>query len=463
MSKWKTTPEYWLDAPPMGWNSWDAYGASVTEDEVMSNALFMQQNLLSYGWDTVIVDIQWSEPTASGWDYHDYSELCLDNYGRQLPAPNRFPSAQGTIGFGALADEIHSMGLKFGVHLMRGIPRQAVVHNLPILGTSYTARDIVDKRSICAWNTDMYGLDASHPGAQAYYDSVFGLLAEWGVDYVKVDDIAWNAFAPLNYPSGEVELIHLAIAKTQRPMFLSLSPGPSDPRHRAHYHHFANSWRITDDFWDKWDLVQRCLDAAINWSGESGRGSWPDADMLPLGRLRMRSRGQDDEQGEASKLTNDESQLVFSLWCLLRSPLMLGADLPGTSDEMLSLFRQTHFLEWSQCGSASVLLTPPNSNLMLWSQELPLPREPMMRNGSSAGPTAKSGDRYPVLFINRSDEEVEFSLDEILNEYWSIANRIETWYLLDQKDSASYSWNKQPMGMLKMKPYSSAGLVVWVS
>ncbi len=463
MSKWNTTPSCWLEAPPMGWNSWDAYGASVTEDEVMSNAAFMQKNLLAYGWDTVIVDIQWSEPKATGWDYHDYAELCLDCYGRQLPASNRFPSAQGTIGFKTLAAEIHRMGLKFGVHLMRGIPRQAVAHNLPILGTSYTARDIVDKRSICAWNTDMYGLNTSHPGAQAYYDSVFDLFATWGVDYVKVDDIAWNAFAPSNYPEKEVELIHRAIAKTQRPMFLSLSPGPADQRHRTHFHHYANSWRITDDFWDKWDLVQRCLDAAENWSGESGRGSWPDADMLPLGRLRMRLKEPDGAMGEGSKLTSDESQLVFSLWCLFRSPLMLGADLPGTSAEMLSIFRQTQFLEWSQCGSASSLLTPPKSNLMIWSQELPLPRKPMVRNGVAAGPKADVGERYPILLVNRSHEELELNVDDILAKHWPLAHKLEAWYLLDPLDLSNYSWEKNPIGTFQMRPHSSLGFVMCVS
>lgn len=203
MSKYLTTPKQWIEAPPMGWNSWDCYGASVTEDEVLQNAVFVEAHLLKFGWNTIVVDIQWSEPTADGWLYHAYAPLCLDEYGRQLPAENRFPSAADGQGFAPLASKVHDMGMKFGVHLLRGIPRQAVHTNVPILGTEYTAREIVDTTSICRWNTDMYGLNPDHPGAQAYYDSVIQLFADWGVDYIKVDDIAWNYVADQHYPRGE--------------------------------------------------------------------------------------------------------------------------------------------------------------------------------------------------------------------------------------------------------------------
>lgn len=286
MTKQFTTPACVWQAPPMGWNSWDCYGASVTEAELLANARFLQEHLLPSGWDTVVCDIQWSEPAADSWDYHPFAPLTLDEYGRQLPAPGRFPS-----GFKAIAREIHGMGLQFGVHLMRGIPRQATHAGLPVLGTDYTAADIASRTSICFWNTDMYGVNPDHPAAQAYYDSVFALFAAWGVDYVKVDDIAWNYYAADHYCGGEVALIHRAILRSGRPMTLSLSPGPADPRQRAHLRHYANAWRITDDFWDSWPLVERCLEACVAWVGDSGAGSWPDADMLPFGRLRMRARG----------------------------------------------------------------------------------------------------------------------------------------------------------------------------
>ncbi len=207
--------------PPMGWNSWDCYGASVREDEVRGNAEYMAANLKQYGWEYVVVDIQWFEPNAKSDQYNAFAPLVMDEYSRLMPAVNRFPSAADGKGFKPLADYVHSLGLKFGIHILRGIPRQAVAQKTAIMGTDYTAADIADTNSVCAWNTDMYGVDPSKPGAQEYYNSIFQLYAEWGVDYVKVDDIA----RPYNH--GEIELIHNAIINSGRDMVLSISPGPT--------------------------------------------------------------------------------------------------------------------------------------------------------------------------------------------------------------------------------------------
>ena len=81
--------------PPLGWNSWDCYGASVREDEVLANAVYLAEHLKVHGWDTVVVDIQWAEPTADSSRYHAYAPLCADAFSRLVPAENRFPSAAG--------------------------------------------------------------------------------------------------------------------------------------------------------------------------------------------------------------------------------------------------------------------------------------------------------------------------------------------------------------------------------
>ena len=217
--------------PPMGWNSWDCYGASVTEEDLIRNADYMAEHLKPYGWEYVVCDIQWSEPTADSTAYHAFAELCMDEYGRLMPSPNRFPSAADGKGFKPIADYIHSKGLKFGIHIMRGIPRQAVVKNVPIKGTDVHARDIAHTASICAWNSDMYGLNPVAVGAQAYYDSLFELYASWGVDFVKVDDIC-VVYRRINQDydySGreEIEMIAAAIQHCGRDIVLSLSPGPA--------------------------------------------------------------------------------------------------------------------------------------------------------------------------------------------------------------------------------------------
>ena len=243
---------------PMGWNSWDCYGAAVTEDIVRKNADFMAKHLKKYGWEYITVDIQWYEPNVKTHEYTPFAKLCIDEYSRVIPAENRFPSSAGEKGFAPLAEYVHSLGLKFGIHIMRGIPRQAVYERTKIKGTDKTAADVAKTDSICAWNTDMYGVDPAKPGAKEYYDSIFELYASWGVDFVKCDDIAREL------PKEESELIMLSdsLKNCGRDMVLSLSPGPALLEKAELYKQVSNMWRITDDFWDNWQLLynmfERC-------------------------------------------------------------------------------------------------------------------------------------------------------------------------------------------------------------
>src|SRR5690349_6682720 len=267
----------------MGWNSWDVYGASVTEEEVLGNAQYMAKHLRPYGWEYVVVDIQWYEPGANSSIYRPFVPLEMDDHSRLMPTANRFPSAAGGAGFTPLADRIHTLGLKFGIHIMRGIPRQAVHANTPILGTTLRARDIAHPSSISTWNTDMYGVDPVKEGARRYYESLFELYASWGVDFVKVDDIS----SP--YSPGEIELVRTAIDRCGRTMVLSLSPGPTTLAMAEHVKNNANMWRMTDDYWDRWEDLYNEFDRCHVWSEHVGPGHWPDADMLPLGHLAIRS------------------------------------------------------------------------------------------------------------------------------------------------------------------------------
>ena len=313
---------------PMGWNSWDCYGASVTEETVKKNADFMAKYLKEYGWEYIVVDIQWYEPTATTHEYHPFTELCMDEYSRLIPAPNRFPSSAGGKGFAPLAEYVHSLGLKFGIHIMRGIPRQAVHQNGKIKGTERTAREVAKTASICRWNTDMYGLDPEKEGARAYYDSLFELYASWGVDFVKCDDIAREL------PHEEAELIMLsdALKSCGRDMVLSLSPGPALPEKAELYKQTANMWRITDDFWDQWELLYDMFSRAERWCTHTGAGNYPDADMLPIGPLR-----QDYDKNDWTKFTENEQITMMTLWCIFRSPLMIGGEMTGFDDFTMSL------------------------------------------------------------------------------------------------------------------------------
>jgi alpha-galactosidase len=338
--------------PPMGWNSWDCYGAAVTEKELRQNIDYMAENLKKHGWEYIVCDIQWYEPLADSSHYRKFADLCIDEYGRVIPAPNRFPSAADGKGFTEIAAYAHEKGLKFGIHIMRGIPRQAVYKNTPVKGTEYTARQITHPASICAWNTDMYGLDATKPGAQEYYDSIVELYASWGVDFIKVDDICVkyariNDESTLAYGGDEIELLRHAIDKSKREIVLSLSPGPAIVEQAEHLCKNANMWRITNDFWDEWGAIMEMFTRCNNWSPYVSEGCFPDCDMLPIGHLSI--IGCEHGFGERqTRLTREEQRTMFTLWSIFRSPMMIGCELTDmdewtksllTNDEVLGLLK----------------------------------------------------------------------------------------------------------------------------
>lgn len=337
-----------LQSPPMGWNSWDCYGASVREDETLANARFMAENLKRYGWEYVTVDIQWSEPGAQGTEYRNLPKLCMDEFGRLIPAENRFPSAAGGAGFAPLAKAIHDMGLKFGIHILRGVPRQAVYADCPVKGTEYTARDIALGDNICPWNMDMYGVDPNHPGSQAYYDSLLEMYASWGVDLIKVDDMSHPEYSNgSDYHSGEARLIRNAVDKTGRNIVFSSSPGMFSLKAAEDVSKFTNMWRISNDFWDRWEALDEQFDLLTQWLPYMKPGHYPDADMIPVGRLSVRSNC-GWNQPRDTNFTRNEQRFLMSLWCIARSPLILGCDMPGMDEFTLSLLTNEYALAVNQ-------------------------------------------------------------------------------------------------------------------
>ncbi len=325
--------------PPMGWNSWDSFGPTIREDDARANAEIMAKRLLPHGWNIFTVDIQWYEPGANSFDYRKGAELAMDERGRLIPAPNRFPSAANGAGFKPLADFVHGLGLKFGIHMMRGVPRQAADRNLPILGTKYRAGDIADRVNVCPWNTDMYGVDMSKAGAQDYYDSVFRLYASWGVDFVKADDMSRPYFR--NAP--EIHAVRAAIDRCGRRMALSLSPGETPLAAADDVARNANMWRISDDFWDTWPALLEQFERLKNWAPYRKPGAWPDADMLPLGVLEMGKR--------TTRFTRDEQHTLITLWSIARSPLIMGGDLRKLDDFTASLLTNDEVLAVNQASA----------------------------------------------------------------------------------------------------------------
>jgi hypothetical protein len=351
----------WAATPPMGWNSWDCFATTVTEGQAKANADAMAAKLRRFGWQYVVVDIQWYEPKARGFDYRPGAAVAMDRWGRLLPAVNRFPSAADRAGFKPLADYVHGKGLKFGIHLLRGIPRQAVAKNTPVQGTKYTARDIANTKDTCEWNGDMYGVDMSKPGAQEYYDSVYALVAHWGVDFVKVDDLSRP------YHKAEIEAIRKAIDRTGRPIVFSTSPGATPVEEGAHVEKNANMWRVSDDFWDQWQPLFEQFKRLHDWTPYRAAGHFPDADMLPLGAIRQVPGNREPDH---TRFTKDEQRTMMSLWAIARSPLMMGGDLTKLDDFTLSLLTNEEVLAVDQHSSGNRQLFN-RGGLIAWIADVP--------------------------------------------------------------------------------------------
>lgn len=375
--------------PPMGWNSWDCFGPTVIEDEVKANAGYMAENLKLFGWEYIVVDIRWfvENDKALGYNQTD-PKYNMDEFGRFIPATNRFPSAANGAGFKPLADYIHSKGLKFGIHIMRGIPVIAVEQNTPIKGTNFKARDIYSDTLQCAWLRDMYTVVAEKPGAQEYYNSLFELYASWGVDYIKIDDLSRP------YHQGEIEMIRKAIDSCGRPIVLSTSPGATPLEKAEHIKANANLWRICDDFWDDWKYMAPMFELCRNWAPHSGPGHWADADMLPLGRIGIRA-----ERGEnrMTRFTADEQYTLINLWSIFRSPLMFGGNLPDNDEFTLSLLTNKEVLEINQ-NSINNRELKNSDGLIVWTADVP-----------------GSPDKYVAFFNtgNERSETINLNLSEL--------------------------------------------------
>ena len=343
------------NTPPMGWNSWDCYGAAVDEPTVRKNAEYMARMLKKHGYEYIVVDIQWYQPTAVNHQYIPFAPLTMDEWGRLQPAPERFPSSADGAGFAPLASFVHQLGLKFGIHIMRGLPRMAAHQHLPIHDSPYTCADAADPAGVCAWNPDMYRLRCGSPASRAYYDSIFRMYAAWGVDFVKCDDIARE------YPGAarEIEEISEACRKSGRDMVLSLSPGPAPLEQADHLKRYANMWRITDDFWDDWKLLKAMFERAEKWCIHAAPGHWPDADMLPVGALR-----QCENPGQWTHFTIPEQRTMMTLWNMLRSPLMIGSELTKLDEDTLSLLTNDQVLSiGKETLGGRPLFTRPNESV----------------------------------------------------------------------------------------------------
>ena len=310
----------------MGWNSWDSFGRTLNEQTIKENAQWMATHLKKFGWEYVVVDEGWYLGNLDARGNAANSTFQMDQFGRYVPLPSRFPSAGKGSTFRPLADYLHSLGLKFGIHIIRGIPKEAVEKDLPIANSRFRASEAADKTDLCPWNAYNYGLKPDNPAAQAYYDSLARLYAEWQVDFIKIDCISDHP-----YKGEEIRMFANAIAKSGRRMVLSLSPGPTNLSKRDEVAKYSQMWRISDDVWDVWYSkdnfprgVKNQFERAAAWAGAAQPGRWPDADMLPIGSLKPAPGWGEPRE---TRLSRDEQRTMLTLWSIFRSPLIMGGNL----------------------------------------------------------------------------------------------------------------------------------------
>ncbi len=414
--------------PPMGWNSWDSYGLSINEVEFRANVDWLAKHLKQYGWQYVVVDEGWylQNPESHGKPAWQFT---VSGDGRFMPAANRFPSARGDAGFKPMADYVHSLNLKFGIHIIRGIPKEAVAKNLPIAGSSYHAADAADQSDTCPWNPDNYGVTDT-PAGQAYYDSLAKLYASWGVDFIKVDCIASHP-----YKEHEIRMLSLALKKVKRPIVLSLSPGPTSLANAENVRRYAQLWRISDDFWDRWrssdtDWPQSLYGqfaVAAGWAPYTEPGHWPDADMLPIGYLGPRPGFGDARQ---TRFSPDEQQTLLTFWSIIRSPLILGCDLPHNDEWTTSLLTNAEVIAVDQhsIGNRPLIVT---DSTVIWRAQ------------------PESGNGYYVAIFNRGDrpKTIQYAWNEIGLKGTSYAVR-DLW---EHKDLGSANFLKATL-----RPHASS-------
>ena len=378
----------WAMTPPMGWNSWDCYYSSVTEKEVMQNARYLVDNdLVRHGWEYVVVDIRWycDHPSLGGGNYNQRGDqgYVLDAYGRYLPSPRRFPSCMKdgiNIGFKALADSIHNMGLKFGIHIMRGVPKAVVGSNYQLKGSEQTPWSQVynGTTSPCTWLKDNL-LVRNNEAGQQYYNSIMDLYAGWGVDFIKVDDLSRPFY------TDEIHMIRKAIDQTGRPIVLSLSPGKTQYQYAGECLDNANMWRMMDDLWDNWSAVDAVFNEAHVWSQYSRPGNFADCDMLPLGQIAMTigDPGYTSAQGGRwTNLTHNEQLTMMTLWGICPSPLFFGGEMTRNDAFTLSLLNNEEYHRMHKYGTdARQVLNDENLGHVAWTSTDP-----------------DTGNRYLALF-----------------------------------------------------------------
>lgn len=397
-------------APFLGWNSYDCYGTHINEKLTHENLDAFIEKLKPYGYEYFVLDAGWYrhydlKPGEIWPTDGDERHLNIDEYGRFIPSEVLFPN-----GFKEIVDKAHKQGVKFGLHLMRGIPREAVKKNLPVKGTGYFACDIADTTDICNWSTLNYGVDMDKPGAQEYYNSVLELVAGWGVDFIKYDDIV--------HKPEEINAVADAIEKTGEKIVLSISPGNDiDPELYDTYQR-ADMIRISRDIWDLQEDIDISFERWEEIQPYADKGFWLDQDMIPFGHIRVNyplthdklssSRGYErmDNFSYAQKKT------FITQRAMAASPLFMGGTLTSSPPIVFELITNEDMLVCNQNGVTGGLV----ERIENYSEFLDIWKTPHKKNENEGWIGIFNRNEYTEL-IKFEKEEIGLNKSESYHLY----------------------------------------------
>jgi hypothetical protein len=403
------TPVF-CETPPLGYNSFDSYNCHIYEEVAMKEIDAFIEKFAPHGYEYFVIDNGWfSSPKTT--QFKGYmvpveakakpEDVSVDESGIVQPSKLFFPN-----GLKPMIEKLHAKGLKFGVHLMRGIPRVAVERKLPIKGTKYSAADVYTTSDDCTWCTFMHGLDMTKPGAQEYLNSVFNQFAAWGIDFVKVDHVT-------HFPA-EIEGYAKAIAQCGRPMVLSLSAGGTSNLKYLDSYRKTQMVRTTPDIWDNPVSLERSFESMRKWQGLEYPGFWPDLDMIPFGELCILSRpevlpkptSKSDAQFMGHMhhwchLTETQKDSFITQRAIAASPIMIGGSMISMDAHSLKLLTNEHMLACVKNGVHGRLMEEAN-DLELWA----VPTANKARQGFTEY-TFPSGW---IAVFNRADQPQTFSM-----------------------------------------------------
>jgi hypothetical protein len=397
--------------PPLGYNSFDSYNCNIYEELAMKEIDAFIEKFAPHGYEYFVIDNGWfSSPKSTDFEglmvplgrmSDPYTEVSVDEYGIVQPSEQFFPN-----GFKAMTDKLHEKGLKFGVHLMRGIPKIAVKNDLPIKGTNYTAKQVFTTVDDCSWCKYMHGLDMTKPGAQEFLNSVFNQFAEWGIDFVKVDHVT-------HFPA-EIEGCVKAIEQCGRPMVLSLSAGGTSNINYLETYRKTNMVRTTRDIWDNQTSIERSFNSMRKWQGLERPGFWPDLDMIPFGELCILNRtevqkkkpGQSNEQFMGHKyhwckFSEAQKETFMTQRAISASPIMIGGSMISMDEHSYKLLTHKEMLACVNNGVHGKLIYEEN-DIELWAAPL--------ENNERMGFRHYVSDEGWIAIFNRTDKPQDVKL-----------------------------------------------------